>query len=1172
MSNQTIIQQTVETVVVVKELESSVLELFSVGPQGPSGSLTIGTVTTLGPDEPATIVNVGTPAHAVLNIGLPKGDIGDITPELEDLLVAATAQANQAQTSAESAVTKATEASVSASNAAASAATAETQASVAATKASESEAASVSATGSAATATTKASEAVSAAATATTQATAATGSATAAQTSATSAASSATGATASKDAAAVSATTASTKASEASASATSAQTSATTATTQAGVATTKAAEAVISATNAAGSATAASGSASVASTQAANAEASATAAQTSATNAAASEASVEADAATATSQAGIASTKATEAAVSASTASTQAGVATTKATEAAASATTASTQASIATTKATEASSSASASLASETAAATSASSAATSATNAAASESLVAANAATATTQASIATTKAGEASTSATAASTAATTAITQAGNAEASAIAAATAKNAAETARDQALSAFDSFDDRMLGQFATDPTVDNDGDPLQGGALYFNTNPLASGGGMKVYDAINGVWLVAYSSLSGALLSANNLSDLASASAARINLGLSNVENKSAATILAELSGAQVETSLGFTPVNAAALAGVATSGAYSDLTGKPSLFSGAYADLSGKPTAVSAFTNDAGYLTGINSSQITAALGFTPYSSSNPDSYITAAALAGYLTAETAASTYQTALVSGTSIKTVNGQSVLGSGNIQIDGGVTSFNTRTGAVTLGSSDVTGALGFTPYNASNPSGYITSSGSITGNAGTATTLQTARTINGVSFNGSANITVADGTKLPLAGGTMTGAISFAAGQTWPTFNQNTTGTAANVTGTVAIANGGTGATTAAGALTALGAYAASNPAGYITASADITGNAATATILATARTINGVSFNGSANITIADNTKLPLAGGVLTGQLEVGGNLFLSGNSGGIRTFGMPGSSNTTLVIQGGAVSGSGANIELTSDNFCYIDATVTRIRSQNALTSFLDISASATNVVTGALQQGGNQVLHAGNYTSYSPSLTGSGASGTWGISITGNAATASALATARTIALTGDVTGSASFDGSGNISISTTSAGGGGVTLTGVETLTNKTVERLILNDGYTEEVFTITDGTTVNLDPNNGSIQTWTLGANRTPGQANWAAGQSITLMIDDGTARTITWSTLAVVWETNGGTAPTLALTGFTVIVLWKVGSTIYGARVGDA
>ena len=57
-----------------------------------------------------------------------------------------------------------------------------------------------------------------------------------------------------------------------------------------------------------------------------------------------------------------------------------------------------------------------------------------------------------------------------------------------------------------------------------------------------------------------------------------------------------------------------------------------------------------------------------------------------------------------------------------------------------------------------------------------------------STTGNAATATVLQTSRTINGVGFDGSANITVADATKLPLAGGTMTGAITFVGGQTFP------------------------------------------------------------------------------------------------------------------------------------------------------------------------------------------------------------------------------------------------------------------------------------------------------------------------------------------------------------------------------------------------
>jgi hypothetical protein len=96
-----------------------------------------------------------------------------------------------------------------------------------------------------------------------------------------------------------------------------------------------------------------------------------------------------------------------------------------------------------------------------------------------------------------------------------------------------------------------------------------------------------------------------------------------------------------------------------------------------------------------------------------------------------------------------------------------------------------------------------------------------------------------------------------------------------------------------------------------------------------------------------------------------------------------------------------------------------------------------------------------------------------------------------------------------------------------------------------------------------------ENVFTITDGASVDLDPANGTVQLWTLGANRTPTATNFAAGQSMTLMINDGTARTITWTTIGVVWV--GGTAPTLATSGYTVIELWKVGSTLYGALVGS-
>jgi sugar lactone lactonase YvrE len=102
-------------------------------------------------------------------------------------------------------------------------------------------------------------------------------------------------------------------------------------------------------------------------------------------------------------------------------------------------------------------------------------------------------------------------------------------------------------------------------------------------------------------------------------------------------------------------------------------------------------------------------------------------------------------------------------------------------------------------------------------------------------------------------------------------------------------------------------------------------------------------------------------------------------------------------------------------------------------------------------------------------------------------------------------------------------------------------------------------------------NSYTEGIFAVT-GTTPALSPTNATIQTWTLSGNSTPTSGTWANGQSLTLMIDDGTARTITWTSLAVTWKTNGGAAPTLNTTGFTVIQLWKVGGVIYGARVGDA
>ena len=141
---------------------------------------------------------------------------------------------------------------------------------------------------------------------------------------------------------------------------------------------------------------------------------------------------------------------------------------------------------------------------------------------------------ASTATTQAGIATTQASNASTSASNASTSETNAATSESNASTSASNAATsaqtasghattATNAAnsigtavsdaQTAANAAATSYDSFDDRYLGAKSSAPTVDNDGDALVTGALYFNSSSdkmfvrTSSGGWTAAGSAVNG-----------------------------------------------------------------------------------------------------------------------------------------------------------------------------------------------------------------------------------------------------------------------------------------------------------------------------------------------------------------------------------------------------------------------------------------------------------------------------------------------------------------------------------------------------------------------------------------------------------------------------------------------------------------------------------------
>ena len=159
----------------------------------------------------------------------------------------------------------------------------------------------------------------------------------------------------------------------------------------------------------------------------------------------------------------------------------------------------------------------------------------------------------------------------------------------------------------------------------------------------------------------------------------------------------------------------------------------------------------------------------------------------------------------------------------------------------------------------------------------------------GDITGNAGSADRLSTARTINGVPFDGQQNVTIKSSTTNKLVRGTYIQGSDFDGGSevTW-----SVDATPSNVIGKVVARNseGGFSAGTISADL--VGNVIGNVTAGSGTSSfnivqantfvgATLTGNANSATQLATPRQINGVNFNGTSNITVS------AAAGTLTGN---------------------------------------------------------------------------------------------------------------------------------------------------------------------------------------------------------------------------------------------------------------------------------------------
>jgi len=417
-------------------------------------------------------------------------------------------------------------------------------------------------------------------------------------------------------------------------------------------------------------------------------------------------------------------------------------------------------------------------------------------------------------------------------------------------------------------------------------------------------------------------------------------------------------------------------------------------------------------------------------------------------------------------------------------------------------------------------LTNSNLSGSAGITNANLANNAVTVGSTSISLGSS--ATTIAGLSSVTSTTFVGALTGNALTATNVAYSG--LTGAV--------PTWNQNTTGTAANVTGTVAIANGGTGATTAAAARTNLGAttlggnlFTLANVAaiafprfnadntvsslsaadfrtaigagtssttgtvtsvggtgtvsgitltGTVTASGNLTlggtlavlpsnfasqtantvlaapngaagvptfraivaadvptlnqnttGNAATATTLQTARTINSVQFNGSANITVTANT---------TNALTIGTGL--SGTS-------FNGSGAVTIAIDSTVATLTGTQT-LTNKTIAASNNTISGLTNANlsgsAGISNANLANSSITVGSTAIALGASATTIAGLTSVTSTGFTGA---------LTGNATTATTLQTGRTIALTGDVTyTSGSFNGSANVTGTATLANSG----------------------------------------------------------------------------------------------------------------------------
>ena len=202
-------------------------------------------------------------------------------------------------------------------------------------------------------------------------------------------------------------------------------------------------------------------------------------------------------------------------------------------------------------------------------------------------------------------------------------------------------------------------------------------------------------------------------------------------------------------------------------------------------------------------------------------------------------------------------------------------------------------------------------------------------------------------------------------------------------------------------------------------------------------------VSGNVASATKLQTERTINGVSFDGTTNIVVvADPDQKVIPNNTnLDNLITPGFYTSYSDGQSGTMTNTPFGSSTFTLQVETGL---NNTRIVQTAKRPLNGDVAVRYKTESTSWSNWVSLAKNNGAMQSGLFAQTASK-LNAARTLSLTGAVTGSAAfDGSTNVaistSITGNAPTASKLQTARTISLSGSASGSVSFDGSGNVTL------------------------------------------------------------------------------------------------------------------------------------